>query len=251
MNKTNKNPKNIKTSLFITCLVDIFFPQVAESIIKILRKFDVEVDFPEDQTCCGQPGFNSGFQEDTRAIAKRFLNIFNQHNNRFIICPSGSCTSMVKIFYKELFRNDPKILEIIDKVSARTYELSDFLVNILKIEDVDANYNGKVTYHDSCHLLREIRIKDEPRKLIKSVKGIEFIEMNLHDTCCGFGGTFSVKFPDVSASILDEKIENIVKTGADTIVSSDMGCLMQIGGALSRRGIPIKVMHIAELLASD
>jgi L-lactate dehydrogenase complex protein LldE len=158
---------------------------------------------------------------------------------------------MVKIFYKELFRDNPQMLEITHKVSSRTHEFSEFLVNVIKTEDVGAAYKGKVTYHDSCHLLRELRVKDEPRKLIKSVKGIEFIEMNLHDACCGFGGTFALKFPDISASILDEKIENIIKSGADTVVSSDMGCLMQIGGALSRRGIPVKAMHIAELLASD
>ncbi|MER3445675.1 MAG: Fe-S oxidoreductase [Candidatus Dadabacteria bacterium] len=238
----------MKTSLFITCLVDIFFPQVGESMVRVLKSLGVEIDFPEDQTCCGQPAFNSGFHHDAKEVAKRFLSVFNRSG--FIVSPSGSCTSMVRVFYKELFKNEPKMIEVLDNISSRTYEFSEFLVNVLRVEDVGAIYNGKVTYHDSCHLLRELRIKDEPRKLIKSVKGVEFIEMNLHDACCGFGGTFSVKFPDVSASILDEKIENIVKSGADTIVSTDMGCLMQIGGALSRRGIPIKTMHIAELLAS-
>lgn len=250
MSTTNRG-SNVKVSLFITCLVDIFFPQVGESTVKVLKKLGVEIEFPEDQTCCGQPGFNSGFQEDARAIAKRFLSILNQDEDRLIICPSGSCTSMIKVFYKELFKEEPEMIEIVNKVSSRTYELSDFLVNIMKVGDIGASYKGKVTYHDSCHLLRELKIKDEPRRLIRSVKGVEFIEMNLHDTCCGFGGTFSVKFPDVSASILDEKIENIVKSGADTVVSTDMGCLMQIRGALSRRRIPIKTMHIAELLASS
>lgn len=251
MISTNKTPQNIRASLFITCLIDILFPQVGESTVKILKNLGIEVDLPKDQTCCGQPGFNSGFQEDARSIAKRFLSIFNQDDDRFIICPSGSCTSMIRVFYKELFKNNPQMLEITHKVSSRTYELSEFLVNVLKTEDVGASYRGKITYHDSCHLLRELRVKDEPRKLIRSVKGVEFIEMNLHDACCGFGGTFSVKFPDISASILDEKIENIVKSGADTVVSTDVGCLMQISGALSRRDIPIKTMHIAELLASS
>jgi L-lactate dehydrogenase complex protein LldE len=229
----------------------MFFPRVGESVVKILKKLGVGVDFPEDQTCCGQPGFNSGFQYDARILAKRFLSIFSKDESRFIVSPSGSCTSMVKVFYKELFRDDSKMLETVDKVSSKTYEFSDFLVNVLKVEDVGATYRGKVTYHPSCHLLRELRIQDEPRKLIKSVKGVDFVEMNLHDTCCGFGGTFSVKFPDVSVSILDEKIENIVKSGADTVVSTDMGCLMHIGGALSRRKIPIKVIHLTELLASS
>jgi L-lactate dehydrogenase complex protein LldE len=244
----NKSNKNAKASLFITCLIDTFFPEVGESIVYVLKKLGIEVDFPQDQTCCGQPGFNSGFQHDARILARRFLSIFNQ--DRYIISPSGSCTSMIKIFYKELFRSDPEILRIVNDVSSRTYEFSDFLVNVLKIENVGATYIGKVTYHPSCHLLRELRIQDEPRRLIKSVNGIEFIEMNSYDACCGFGGTFSVKFPDVSASILDEKIENIVKTGADTVISTDMGCLMHIGGALSQRKIPVKVMHLAELLAS-
>lgn len=248
---TTKAPQNIKVSLFITCLIDIFFPHVGESIVKILKNIGAKVNFPKDQTCCGQPAFNSGFKEDARAVAKRFLSIFDEDDSKFIISPSGSCTSMVKVFYKELFKDDPQMLEIIYKVSSRTYELSDFLVNVLNTEDIGAVYKGKVTYHDSCHLLRELRIKDEPRKLIKSVKGVEFIEMNMPDVCCGFGGTFSVKFPDVSTSILDEKIENIVKSGADTVVSTDMGCLMQIGGALSRKKFPIKVMHIAELLTTS
>jgi L-lactate dehydrogenase complex protein LldE len=158
---------------------------------------------------------------------------------------------MVKIFYKDLFRDDPKLLAVAEKVSSRVFEFSDFVVNVLKREDVGSRFNGKVTYHDSCHLLRELHIKDEPRRLIRSVRGVELIEMNLHDACCGFGGTFSVKYPDVSVSILDEKIESIVNTGADTLVSTDMGCLMHIGGVLSRRKISVKAMHISELLASE
>jgi L-lactate dehydrogenase complex protein LldE len=219
-------------------------------MVKVLRKLGVEVGFLEDQTCCGQPAFNSGFQRDARILAERFLSVFGQEAG-FIVSPSGSCVSMVRVFYKELFRDDPRMLEKAKRVSSRTYEFSEFLVNVLRIEDVGASYKGKVTYHDSCHLLRELRIHNEPRKLIKAVKGTEFFEMKLHNSCCGFGGTFSIKFPEVSVSILDEKIESIVESGADTLVSTDMGCLMHIGGVLSRRNIPIKVMHIAELLTSD
>jgi L-lactate dehydrogenase complex protein LldE len=244
----NEADKKIKVLLFITCLVDILFPNVGVSMSKILKQLGVEVDFPEEQTCCGQPAFNSGFKQDSIELAKRFLSVFRQDG--FIVSPSGSCTSMVRIFYKELFREDQKMLDVINLLSSRTYEFSEFLVNVLKLHDIGARYNGRVTYHDSCHAFRELRIQDEPRKLINSIKGVDFVEMKSADVCCGFGGTFSIKFPDVSLSILDEKIENIIQSGADTVVSTDMGCLMHISGALNRRKIPIKTMHIAELLAS-
>jgi len=244
----NEAFKKIKVSLFITCLVDILFPQVGVSMFKVLKRLGVEVDFPEEQTCCGQPAFNSGFRQDAKVLAKRFVSIFSQDG--FIVSPSGSCTSMVRVFYKELFHNDQQMLEMVDLLSSRTYEFSEFLVNVLKVDDVGAIYNGRVTCHDSCHALRELRVQNEPRKLIKSVKGVDFVEMKNPDICCGFGGTFSVKFPDVSVSILDEKIESIIESGADTVVSTDMGCLMQISGALNRRNIPVRAMHIAELLAS-
>lgn len=216
-------------------------------MVKVLRKLGVEVDFPEDQTCCGQPAFNSGFRHDAKALGERFISVFD--GDGFIVSPSGSCTSMVKVFYRELFRNDPGMLKKVNGISSRTFEFTDFLVNVLKVEGVGAAYSGKVTYHDSCHLLRELRIQDEPRRLLRSVKGVELVEMNMNDVCCGFGGTFSIKMPEVSVSILDEKVKNIVGSGADTVVSTDMGCLMHIGGAISRRKIPVKVMHIAELLA--
>lgn len=251
------NPKRpIKAYIFITCLVDTFFPEVGESMVKVLNDLGVEVDFIEEQTCCGQPAFNSGYQNDARVVAKRFISIFEKALNNdpnkdiYIVCPSGSCTSMVKVFYEELFRNSPDTLKKVAQVKENTYEFSEFLVEVLNTVDVGAEYNGKVTYHASCHLLRELRVKDGPRELINSVKGVEFKEMEMHDACCGFGGTFSIKFPNVSVSMLDEKIECIVKSGADTVVSADMGCLMNIEGAFSRRKIPIKVMHLAQLLAS-
>lgn len=251
------NPKRpIKAYIFITCLVDIFFPEVGESLVKVLNDLGVEVDFIEEQTCCGQPAFNSGYQKDARVVAERFLSIFEKALNNdpnkdiYIVCPSGSCTSMVKVFYEELFKNSPETLKKVAHVKENTYEFSEFLVKVLNTVDVGAEYNGKVTYHASCHLLRELRVKDGPRELINSVKGVEFKEMEMHDACCGFGGTFSIKFPNVSVSMLDEKTECIVKSGADTVVSADMGCLMNIEGALSRRKIPIKVMHLAQLLAS-
>jgi len=252
----NKLEKNvIKAYIFVTCLVDTFFPEVGESVVRVLDRLGVETEFLEDQTCCGQPAFNSGYQDDVRVVAERFLKVFERVLNEgsekevYIVCPSGSCTSMVKVFYQELFHNNLSLLNIVKKISARTFEFTDFLVNVLNITDVGAEYGGVLTYHDSCHMLRELGVGDTPRELIRSVKGIEFTEMEMHDACCGFGGTFSVKFPDVSVSMLDEKIDCITKSGADTVVSADMGCLMNIGGALSRRKIPIKVMHIADLLA--
>jgi L-lactate dehydrogenase complex protein LldE len=239
----------MRVSLFITCLVDNLFPQIGEGMVRVLRRLGVKVGFLEDQTCCGQPAFNSGFHRDARVVAERFLRVFDKEECA-IVCPSGSCTSMVRVFYRELFKDDKGLLGVAERLSSRTYEFSEFLVRVLGVENVGASYEGRVTYHDSCHLLRELRIKDEPRKLIRAVKGVDFVEMDLHDACCGFGGTFSVRLPEVSISILDEKIRSIIESGADTVVSTDMGCLMHIGGAMRRRGIPVKVMHVAELLSS-
>jgi L-lactate dehydrogenase complex protein LldE len=246
----------MKAYLFITCLVDTFFPQVGEDMVRVLDRLGVDLEFPEEQTCCGQPAFNSGYREDARIVAERFINIFDQalKNSReedsYIVCPSGSCTTMIKVFYQELFANNPVLLDKLKNITGRMYEFSEFLVKVLNRTDLGAEYGGAVTYHDSCHLLRELGVKSEPRRLIEGVKGTELREMEMHDACCGFGGTFSVKFPKVSVSMLDEKIESIVNSGADTVVSCDMGCLMNIDGALSRRGISVNTMHIAELLAS-
>lgn len=245
----------MKVYLFVTCLVDTFFPEVGEGMVKVLERLGADVEFPPDQTCCGQPAFNSGYREEARSVAERFISIFedavtnSRDRETYIVCPSGSCTTMLKVFYKELFAKNPIYLDKIEHISSKTYEYSEFLVKVMKKDDVGAEYEGVVTYHDSCHLLRELGVKDEPRRLIEAVRGIEFREMELHDACCGFGGTFAIKFPRVSVSILDEKIDCILGSGADTVVSSDMGCLMNIRGVLGRRKIPVKVMHIAELLA--
>lgn len=224
-------------------------------MVKVLDRLGVDVEFPKGQTCCGQPAFNSGYREDALAVAERFINIFGDalkssgDKQTYIVCPSGSCATMLKVYYKELLANQPILLDKLSAITEKTYEFSEFLIKVMKTADVGAGYEGIVTYHDSCHLLRELGVKDEPRRLIKAVNGIEFREMDMHDACCGFGGTFSIKFPRVSVSMLDEKIDCIIGSGADTVVSSDMGCLMNIKGALTRRKIPVKVMHIAELLA--
>jgi len=251
------NSTPITAHLFITCLVDNLFPTVGESMVKVLRKLGIKVYFPKEQTCCGQPAHNSGYGHDARIVAKRFIEVFEEAlkntpgENAYIVSPSGSCVSMVKVFYKELFKDDPQMLEKLRLISQRTHEFSDFLVNVLDITDVGAKYQGTVTYHDACHMLRELRIKDEPRRLIENVQGLDFKEMEMHDACCGFGGTFAVKFPKVSVSMLDEKIDCLLASGADTLVSSDSGCLMNIDGALSKRNIQMKVMHLAELLAQS
>ncbi|HZM90592.1 MAG TPA: (Fe-S)-binding protein [Blastocatellia bacterium] len=237
----------MRVSLFITCLVDQFFPDVGMSVVSVLRKLGVEVDFPAEQTCCGQPAFNSGFTSDARELAKRFIGIFE--NSDYVVAPSGSCTSMVKVFYPELFKDDPEWLKRAESLASRTYEFTEFLVNVLKVEDVGSSYHGKVALHQSCHLLRELNVRSEPQCLLRSVKGIEVVELERAETCCGFGGLFSVKYPHISGSILQDKIDSVEKSGADVVVASDVGCLMHIAGGLSRQSSAATTMHIAELLA--
>ncbi len=237
----------MKVSLFITCLVDQFFPDVGMSVVSVLRKLGVEVDFPGEQTCCGQPAFNSGFTIDSRELAKRFIGIFE--NSEYVVAPSGSCTSMVKVFYPELFKDDPDWHKRAESLASRTYEFTEFLVNVLKVEDVGSSYHGKVALHQSCHLLRELNVRSEPQCLLRSVKGIEVVELERAETCCGFGGLFSVKYPHISGSILQDKIDSVEKSGADVVVASDVGCLMHIAGGLSRQSSAATTMHIAELLA--
>ena len=237
----------MRVSLFITCLVDQFFPDVGMSVVSVLRKLGVEVDFPAEQTCCGQPAFNSGFTSDARELAKRFIGIFE--NSDYVVAPSGSCTSMVKVFYPELFKDDPEWLKRAESLASRTYEFTEFLVNVLKVEDVGSSYHGKVALHQSCHLLRELNVRSEPQCLLRSVKGIEVVELERAETCCGFRGLFSVKYPHISGSILQDKIDSVEKSGADVVVASDVGCLMHIAGGLSRQSSAATTMHIAELLA--
>lgn len=233
--------------IFVTCLVDNFFPDVGISMVNVLKKLGVDVRFNDSQTCCGQPAYNTGYQSYAREVATKLLDNY-KNNSRPVICPSGSCTTMIKVFFPEIFREDPEYRDLSEEMASNTFEFTDYLVNRLRITDVGATYNGKVTYHDSCHLLRELGLRDEPRVLISSVRGAELIEMDMNDACCGFGGTFSVKLPHVSNSMLEEKIQSALETGADTIVSTDMGCLMNIQGYISRNNIKLKTMHITQLL---
>jgi L-lactate dehydrogenase complex protein LldE len=238
----------MRASIFITCLVDQFFPQVGVSMVNVLRRLGVEVDFSPQQTCCGQPAYNSGYQSEARGLAERFLDIFE--SSEYVVAPSGSCASMVKIFYPDLFKHEPALKKRADELASKTHEFSEFLVNVLGVTDVGASFAAKVALHQSCHLMRELQVRTEPRRLLEAVRGIEIVPLDHADACCGFGGLFSVKYPHISGGILEDKTECIERSGADVVVAGDMGCLMQIGGGLSRNRIPVKTMHIAEVLDS-
>jgi len=220
---------------------------MGESVVQVLRRLDVEVTFNPAQTCCGQPAFNTGYRQEARAVAERVLDLFD--DAEYVVSPSGSCTAMVKVFYPELFADDPERLRKWERLRGKFFEFSDFLVNILKVEDVGARFPHRVTYHDSCHLLRELGIETEPRKLIRAVRGLELVEMQDYKLCCGFGGTFSVKFPEVSVAMGEDKLNAAVATGAEYLVANDGGCLMHLAGVIHRERLPLQTMHLAELLA--
>lgn len=219
------------------------------SMVRVLKKLGVEVDFPAEQTCCGQPAFNSGFKSEARSLAERFITIFD--NSEYVVAPSGSCTSMVKVFYPEIFHGDPIWHKRAESLASRAYEFSDFVVNVLGVHDVGASYHGKVALHPSCHLLRELNVRTEGKRLLDAVRGIELVELERAETCCGFGGLFSIKYSHISGSILQDKIDCINQSGANVVVASDAGCLMHIAGGLSRQQAPAKTMHLAELLAKN
>ena len=242
-------PSIKKITLFVQCLVDGLYPEVGEAMLTLFKRLGIQVECPLDQTCCGQPAFNAGYHKAARVAARRFITIFE--NVEWIVCPSGSCVSMVKNHYPELFKTEPGWSERANQVGKRTFELSQFLVDILGIEDLGAAYAGKITYHDACHLLRGLGVREQPRRLIQSLRGAELVEMKDPDRCCGFGGTFSVKYPDISTAMVDDKVRNIIASGADIVTACDISCLMNIQGRLSRMGSPIKTLHLAQLLAGE
>jgi L-lactate dehydrogenase complex protein LldE len=232
----------MRVALFIPCFVDQLYPNVGAAMVKVLQRLNVDVYYPREQTCCGQPAFNTGYWDEARTLASRYLEVFA--DAEAIVCPSGSCTAMVRQFYPELLGKPTHL-------TANTFEFGEFLVRKLGVTDVGAAFPAKVTYHDSCHALRELRLKNEPRELLRHVAGLELIEMDQAETCCGFGGTFSVKFPMISYAMDEVKCQSIARTGAQYVCSADSSCLMQIAGYLQRHKVPAKTISLAEILASQ
>ena len=230
-----------------TCLVDMFYPEVGVSLVRLLRRLGVTVDFPGPQTCCGLPLFNSGYHRDARRVALRAIKLFA--GSEHVVVPSGSCAWMMKKEYPRLVQDDARARAEAEALAGRTYELSQFLVNVLKITSTETSFKGRVTYHDSCHLLRGLGESRSPRTLLLNTAGVEFVELPGADECCGFGGSFSVRLPEVSAAILAKKLVNVEATGADCLVACDAGCLLQMDGGLSRNGSRVKAVHLSQILA--
>lgn len=248
-NHSNKelNPESPRVGLFITCLVDMFRPCVGFSATKLLEDSGCKVEVPENQSCCGQPAFNSGDHDNARKIAEMVINTFE--NFDYVVVPSGSCAGMIKKHYLELFKNDTNWQARSHKFSAKVYELVSFLTDVLNVQSANSPYQGTVTYHDSCSGLRELSIHQQPRTLLNTVPGLDLIEMKDTDVCCGFGGTFCVKYPEISDAIVEVKAENIIDSGAQTVLAGDLGCLLNIAGKLKRLGSDVEVRHVAEVLS--
>ena len=225
-------------------------PSVGISVVNILESHGIEVNFPPDQTCCGQPAFNSGFRNDARPVASRFLDIFEATEGP-IICPSGSCVAMVRNFYPDLFRDHQDELARAKILAERIYEFSEFIVDILGIDDLGVQRDLDATYHRCCHLLRELHVDQQPAALLENIAGLDLKPMERNEVCCGFGGAFSVKMADVSTAMLNEKLDNVIETGASTLIAGDTGCIMHMQGGLRRRGSDVQVVHIAELLDTE
>ena len=239
-----------RVGLFVTCLVDLFRPSVGFAAVKLLEDAGCTVEVPEAQTCCGQPGYNSGDRASARALALQVLAAFEGYD--YVVIPSGSCGASIKTDYPDLFADDPDLKPRFDRLAERTYELTDFLVNVAKLESLDSNFRGRVTYHDSCSGLRYLGVSGQPRRLLAMVPGVELAEMKDCRNCCGFGGTFSVKYGNISSAIVDDKCRNIRETGADAVVLGDLGCMLNIEGRLRRTGDETtRVLHIAQVLAGD
>ncbi|HTG68900.1 MAG TPA: (Fe-S)-binding protein [Candidatus Udaeobacter sp.] len=235
----------MKVSLFITCLSDALYPRVGEAMVRLLAKYGVSLQFPTVQTCCGQPAFNSGYWKEARESAKTILDAFEDSD--FVISPSGSCTGMIH-HYPKLFEDDPVMLKRANRLQSKSYEFTQFLVQVLGVTDVGAAFPHKVTYHPSCHGSRILGVKDEPLALIQNVKGLELVPLPFAEECCGFGGTFAVKMADISGAMVTEKVDHVLETEAEVLVGLDMACLLNIAGNLRYRNEPVRVMHLAELL---
>lgn len=235
----------MKVSLFITCLSDAIYPRVGEAMARLLARYGVSLTFPAIQTCCGQPAYNSGYWKEARESARTILDAFEDSD--FVISPSGSCTGMLH-HYDKLFENDPLMRKRAERLRSKSYEFTQFLVQVLGVTDVGATFPHKVTYHPSCHGSRILGIKDEPIQLMRGVNGMELVPLPFAEDCCGFGGTFAVKMADISGAMVSEKATHVLETEAEVLVGLDMACLMNIAGNLRYRGEPVRVMHLAELL---
>lgn len=239
----------IRASLFVTCIIDQLFPEVGVSVVRVLRRAGVEIDLPEGQTCCGQPLYNSGYTSEARKLAARTLDVLEGSDH--VVVPSGSCGAMMRVFYLDLFEDDPELQTRARDLSRRVSEFTEFLTDIAGY-DTDSSSRSdtgaKVAYHPSCHLLREMEVREAPENLLDATPGLERVELPDAEQCCGFGGTFAVKYPHISEEMLADKIAALESSGADTLTACDMGCLMHIGGAVSRRRLPFQVKHIAQIL---
>ncbi|MFB4162138.1 (Fe-S)-binding protein [Geomicrobium sp. JSM 1781026] len=235
----------MNVSLFITCLGDHFYPNAGRATVELLERFDCDVDFPASQTCCGQPAFNSGYHEDAKKAVKQTITAFQ--DSEYVVTPSGSCAAMLHE-YSHLLSDDKEWEQKAEALAEKTFEVTEFLVNVLGVQDTGARFQGTATYHTSCHMTRLLGVKDAPMKLLENVKGLEMIDLpNKHD-CCGFGGTFAVKMPQISTEMVQEKADCVRETNADILIGADAGCLMNIGGKLSREKSGVRVMHITEVL---
>jgi L-lactate dehydrogenase complex protein LldE len=243
----DENYSRPQVALFVTCLVDLMRPSVGFSAVKLLESAGCDVAVPEAQTCCGQPAYNSGARADAKAIARQTIEAFEGYD--YVVAPSGSCAGMLSKHYPELFEGDDRMLAQSRDLARRTYELISFLTDVRGVTSVDADFDGTVTYHDSCSSLREMQVQAQPRKLLQSIDGIKLRELTFNEACCGFGGTFCVKYPDISNKMVGDKCADISETGAGTVLAGDMGCLLNIAGKLKRDSSSVKVRHIAEVLA--
>jgi len=254
MTRSNSDKQMPRVAFFVTCMVDTLYPNVGMAAVELLERHGAEVVFPEDQTCCGQPAFNAGYRDEARRMARHFLNVFGPLVNRgevdAIVAPSGSCVAMVKHFYQVLFEGPDyeKEQRLVDLVSGVSYELTQYLVDVLGVEDIEAEYHGSLTYHPCCHLLRELKVDSQPRQLLRSIKSGEIVELPAEHECCGFGGLFAIKNAGISTAMGKRKVENLLQSGAKTVAVGDVSCMTHINGLLKKMGHGCRAVHVAELL---
>lgn len=236
-----------QVQLFIPCFVDQLYPETGMNMVKVLEKLGCKVTYNPKQTCCGQPAFNSGYWEDAKPVAQKFIKDFN--SDGYIVGPSGSCTGYVRNYYNKMLQDSAEHLQV-DALRGKMFEFTEFLTEILKVDDLGAAFSGKATYHDACGALRECGIKQGPRKLLQNVKGLELVEMKECETCCGFGGTFAVKFDPISIGMAQTKVQSAIETGAKYMISTDVSCMMHVQGYIDKHNLPMQTLHIADVLAS-